>query len=92
MAIRPGIFIEVRLSDAKFRQVAKVPAEAVYDAKTVYVVSDGKLVSRTIAIVGHVEGGLLIEGDVKDNEEVLMTRLSRPGDGVRVKERPDNGA
>ena len=92
VAIRPGIFIEVRLSDAKFRQVAKVPAEAVYDAKTVYVVSDGKLVSRTIAIVGHVEGGLLIEGDVKDNEEVLMTRLSRPGDGVRVKERPDNGA
>ena len=92
VAIRPGIFVEVRLSDAKFQKVAKVPAEAVYDAKTVYVVSEGKLASRSVAIVGHVEGGLLIEGDIKDNEKVLLTRLSRPGDGVRVKERPSDGA
>ncbi len=92
VAIRPGIFVEVRLNDAQFQKVAKVPAEAVYDARTVYVVDDGKLVSRSIAIVGHVEGGLLIEGDLKDNEKILMTRLSRPGDGVRVKERPADGA
>ncbi len=92
VAIRPGIFVEVRLNDAQFQKVAKVPAEAVYDARTVYVVSDGKLTGREIAIVGHVEGGLLIEGDIKDNEKILLTRLSRPGDGVRVKERQDDGA
>ncbi|MEM9360269.1 MAG: hypothetical protein AAGB04_29155, partial [Pseudomonadota bacterium] len=87
-----GIFVEVRLNDAQFQKVAKVPAEAVYDSKTVYVVSDGKLTGREIAIVGHVEGGLLIEGDIKDNDKILLTRLSRPGDGVRVKERQDDGA
>ena len=54
--------------------------------------SDITLASRSVAIVGHVEGGLLIEGDIKDNEKVLLTRLSRPGDGVRVKERAADGA
>lgn len=86
VAVRPGIFVEVRVADTTFERVAKVPGEAVYDASTVYAVVDGRLKARKISVIGTSGSDLLIEGEIKAGEKVLVTRLSRPGDGVLVKE------
>ena len=92
ITLRSGVFVEVRLPDATFEQVAKVPSEAVYDGKTVYVIDNGRLKRRNVAIVGTSGQDLLIEGNLKQGERIVVTRLARPGDGVRVKERTSNDA
>lgn len=90
VAIRPGVFVEVRLADTTFARVAKVSSSAVYDGGTVYVVIDGRLEARAITVAGTSDEELLIAGDLRAGERLLITRLSRPGDGVRVKERSSN--
>ena len=92
VAIRPGVFVELRLADTAFERVAKVPTEAVYDGNTIYAVADGRLKAKRIEIVGSSAGALLIAGDLKSGERIVTTRLSRPGDGVRVKERASHGS
>ncbi len=92
VAIRPGVFVEVRLPDATFEKVAKVPSEAVYDGKSVFVIVDGRLQRRSVSIIGTSDTDLLIAGNIAQGERILATRLSRPGDGVRVKDRVSNDA
>lgn len=92
VALRPGVFVEVRLPDTTFDRVAKVPSEAVYDGKSVYVIVAGRLQRRSISVIGTSDKDLLIEGNIAQGERVLATRLSRPGDGVRVKERSSDDA
>ncbi len=92
VALRAGVFVEVRLPDATFERVAKVPSEAVYDGRAVYIIANGRLKRRDIAIVGTSGKDLLIEGNIKPGERIVITRLARPGDGVRVKERASNDA
>lgn len=90
VAIRPGVFVEARLADTTFSRVVKVASSAVYDGKTVYVVIDGRLQARSVSVAGASGKDLLIAGDLKTGERILETRLSRPGNGVRVKERSSN--
>jgi len=90
--IRPGTFVEVRLSDKTFERVAKVSSQAVYNGDTVYVVVDGRLQARKVSIVGTSGSDLLVEGEIKEGEQMLLTRLARPGNGVRIKGLDSNGA
>jgi membrane fusion protein, multidrug efflux system len=92
--IRPGVFVEVTLPDARFDKIVVVPSTAVYDNARVYVIQHGRLQARAITVKGVAGGDLLITGALKDGDRVLSSRLSTPGDGVRVEEqvRHGNGA
>jgi membrane fusion protein, multidrug efflux system len=82
--LRPGVFVEVVLEDALFENVAKVPSSAVYDSNRVYVVESGRLKARAVTVAGSSGADLLVTGELKAGELVVTTRLSAPGDGVRV--------
>jgi RND family efflux transporter MFP subunit len=92
IGLRPGAFVEVRVPDTKYEKVARLPGSAVFNGDTVFVVQDGKLVSRTVSIAATSGLDVLVRGDIKAGEKVMTTRLSLPGDGVRVMEVPDTGA
>ncbi len=49
-------------------------------------VVDGRLKARKISVIGTSGSDLLIDGEIEAGEKLLVTRLSRPGDGVLVKE------
>ena len=85
--LRPGAFVEVQLDDIVFADVVRLPASAVYDRRTVYIVEAGKLVPRQIEIVGSDGEALLVRGALAEGDKVVGTRLSTPGAGVLVKER-----
>ncbi|MEO1607782.1 MAG: efflux RND transporter periplasmic adaptor subunit [Pseudomonadota bacterium] len=92
-SIRSGIFVEIKLPDVTYKNVAKVPSEAVYneqDKKYVYAISDGRLQKREVTVVGTSSAFFLIKGEIKAGERIMTTRISRPGDGVRVKEVASN--
>jgi len=82
--IRPGAFVTVRVPDAKFEQVVRLPSTALYNGDTVFVVENDRLQSRSATVVGTDGADLLIRGQLKPGETVLTSRLSTPGDGVLV--------
>ena len=90
VALRPGAFVQVFVPDKLFKSVFRVPGTALYKGNTAYVIEDERLVERTVKIVGSVENDLLVEGDLKPGDQVLTTRISTPGIGVRVKELPSS--
>ncbi|MEN2494318.1 MAG: Multidrug resistance protein MdtA [Hyphomicrobiaceae bacterium hypho_1] len=112
--IRPGTFVEVKLFDIEYKNVVKVPSEALYEIKNssvskdlgdlegleansiidyrkVYVITEGKLRARQVRVVGVSGKYFLIRGKIRDGENVLVTRLSRPGEGVLVKDITKHG-
>lgn len=86
VGLRPGAFVEVRVPDTEFAEVASLPSTAVFDGDTVFVVKDGKLASRKVSIVSTSGSDVLVRGALEAGDKIMTTRLSLPGDGVRVKE------
>ena len=68
--------------------MARLPETSLYGGDKVYVIKDGRLEGRKVRVVGVSDQHILVAGAIKDGERVIRTRLSTPGDGLLVKERP----
>ncbi len=84
--LRPGAFVEIDVPDIQFSSVFRIPATALYDGNTVYVIEDSRLKARNVEVVGGIDQDLLIKGELKDGEQIMTSRISTPGDGVKVVE------
>ncbi len=84
--LRPGAFVEIEVPDTKFEGVFRLPPTALYNGDTLYVIEDERLVPRKVRVVGGIEHDLLVDGNVRDGDRVITTRISTPGRGVKVKE------
>lgn len=83
--LRPGAFLSVTLPDTNFEDVARLPATALYNGDTVFVVNaDNRLETRKVDVVAGADADLLVRGKLKTGEKVLTSRISTPGDGVLV--------
>ncbi len=78
LAIRAGLFVEIRMPDVTVHRAFKVPADVIYNGDAVYVVRERRLSKRAVEILGTTGDSFLITGDLIDGEEVLVTRLTRP--------------
>lgn len=85
--LRPGAFVEVRLPDTRYAQVARFSETALYEGSQVYVIADGRLEARSIEVAARTTDDILVSGDLKPGEKVLATRFAEAGPGVRVEER-----
>ena len=86
IALRSGAFVEVLVPDKTFSDVVRLAPTALYLGDTVYVIKDGRLAARKIKVVGGDGNDILVSGNIKPGDRVLATRVSTPGDGVRVQE------
>lgn len=82
--LRPGAFVEIRLPDTRYTQVARLSETALYEGNTVYVIVDGRLEARTVEVAARTPDGMLVSGDLAVGENVLITRFNEAGPGVRV--------
>lgn len=89
--VRPGVFMTVTLKDARFDNVARVPSTAVYDNARVFVMEDGRMQERKIEVIGTAGADVLVTGALKPGDKIIATRLSTPGNGVRVQEQATRG-
>lgn len=85
--LRPGAFVEVRVNDQLYRDVAQVPEYAVYDTDKVYVVVDDRLQERAVDIVAYRGDDVLLRGDLAAGDRVVTTRYTDIGPGQRVEVR-----
>jgi membrane fusion protein, multidrug efflux system len=82
--LRPGAFVEVLVPDTTYENVFRLPSTALYGGDTVYAIKDGRLEARKVKVVGGIDEDLLIEGPLEDGDRIMTTRISTPGDGVKV--------
>lgn len=85
--LRAGAFVELELDDRTFRNAARLPETALYGSDRVYVVEDGRLVARSIELAGYAGDDILVTGNLKPGEDVLVTRISEIGEGLKVEVR-----
>lgn len=84
--LRPGAFVEVLVTDRAYSNVVRLPQTSLYNGDTVYVVEDGRLASRKVNLIGATGTDILVRGDIKAGERVMVTRLSKAEAGLRVQE------
>lgn len=85
--LRVGAFVEIYLDGKEFSDVVTLPETALYAGNTVYVIEENRLKSRIVELVGYSGGDVLVRGDLKPAEQVVTTRISEIGDGLRVEVR-----
>ena len=83
-AIPPGAFVEVKVPSLLLKNVAIIPDTALFDNDTIYVIEGGRAVARKVEVLARSEGNLYLRGDVATGDNVIITRIPRLGEGVRV--------
>lgn len=89
IALRPGAFVEITLPDRKFADHIRLKASSVYNNDTVYVVEDGALVARTVAIASYDGEDVIVGSGLSGGDEVLITRISEISPGLKVRKEGD---
>jgi len=82
--LRPGAFIEVEMEDRLYQDVVELPASALFDRDKVYVVEDDRLKEMKVDLVAARGDRVLIETDIAEGVEVVISRLAEIGPGLKV--------
>ncbi|MDX5359931.1 MAG: efflux RND transporter periplasmic adaptor subunit [Alphaproteobacteria bacterium] len=83
--IRPGAFVAVRVRDRLYEDVLDLPARAVGEDGTVFVVgADSRLERVPVRIVGRDAGRVLLKAGIAPGTPILTTRFPELGPGVKV--------
>jgi multidrug efflux pump subunit AcrA (membrane-fusion protein) len=87
MPIRSGTFVEVLVPDRLYRHVARLPQSALYGGDHVFVIGpDDRLERRRVELLAHDGGDVLLRGELRVGERVVVSRLSTIGPGLKVRE------
>jgi len=84
-----GLFVEVELQGSKVPDVFSIPAKSLREDTFIWVINEkSELEVRKINVIRREREYLLIEGDLQDGEDLILTYLSGavPGMSCRVAE------
>jgi RND family efflux transporter MFP subunit len=83
--LRPGAFVALTVPDRIWRSTFRLPETAIRSSDHVFVVVDGALVRRDVQLIAWDGEDAIVQGDLADGEEVLVTRLTEASEGVKVR-------
>ncbi|MEJ8473377.1 efflux RND transporter periplasmic adaptor subunit [Roseibium algae] len=84
--LRPGAFVEVSVPDKTYSGSFRIPETAFYGDGLVYVVdSESRLAERQVKPLAFDNGYIIVQGDLKDGETILATRIPEAGTGLLVR-------
>ncbi len=79
-----GSFVDVVLYGDDIEQVARVPESAVYGRNRLFLIKDGRLVSRLVQPLTWENGEVLISTGLEEGEQVLANHLPNAKAGMEV--------
>ena len=82
--LRPGVFVEVGMADTTYRNVYRLPDDALDDGRFVYVVVDERLVQRPVTVAGRVGNDILVRGEIADGDRIVTRTFPEIGSGLKV--------
>ncbi len=84
---RPGAFVTVTLTGELYPNAVRIPEYSVYDRSKVYVIEEGRVAERKVTVVFDNGESLLITGNLKDGDQLIITRFAEIGPGIKVEVR-----
>ena len=89
--LRPGAFVKIALNDKFYENAVRLPEDALYENNIVYAIVNQRLEPRKVTIVGTIDGDVIIQNGLKNDEQILTTWFAEAGPGlkVRVYKQPD---
>ncbi|MCY4559420.1 MAG: efflux RND transporter periplasmic adaptor subunit [Chloroflexi bacterium] len=82
--LRPGVFVEVAMADAIYRDVYRLPDEGLHEGRFVYVVVDDRLARREVTPAGRIGNDILVRGRIEDGDRIVARTFPEIGPGLRV--------
>lgn len=79
-----GLFVRTRVEGRPIENVVKIPRAALRGGNVVWVVDGDVLRRKTVRVARSTRDHLIVEGDFKEEERLVLTRLSAPIDGTKV--------
>jgi len=93
--LKPGMFVQVRLTTAENASMVMAPKEALYQVAgltKVFTVRDGRAVEHKITPGAEIEGWVEIQGgEIRPGDPVVLTRQAALVNGMRVRTAPAGG-
>lgn len=83
--LRPGAFVTVSVPAHRFENIIKVSEAALYQGDVVYVVKEGRMKARKVKVKAREGRTLILSGDFKPGESLILTRISVAGEGLKVR-------
>lgn len=83
--LRPGAFVELIVPDKSFINNYRIPETALYNESTVYVSVEGKLVAKDVKVLARDGDAIIVDGELSDGDEVLVTRIAEISEGLNVR-------
>ena len=80
-----GAFVDVVITVASSRKVARLPESALHENDTVFVVENGRLKSRPVRVLARAGGELIVADGVREGEEILSSPMPNARDGMHVR-------
>ena len=91
LPIRPGAFVSIELPDRRFPDTVRLPSVALHDGDHVFVVGlDDRLERRAVTPLARAGNDIIVSGDLRDGDAIVLTRFNEIGTGVLVRD-PDRG-
>lgn len=91
-ALRPGAFVEIIVPDKEFDAHFRIPDSALYQDDTIYAVVDGKLQERRVKVHARDDAHVILTGELKNGDEILITRIAEISEGLNVRAPTDASA
>jgi RND family efflux transporter MFP subunit len=85
--LTPGMFVTVELMGVKIDRAYLLPRSAVHSGDVVYVAEDGRLGVRSVEVIRRLNNSVYVGEGLKDGDLVIVTRISAPKEGMKVKVR-----
>lgn len=95
--LRPGVFVQVVIRDKVYKNVYRLPDEALARGKHVYVVVAGqkegdaaakektwRLERRTVKVVGRQGNDVLVQGGISPGDRIVAATFPEIGPGAKV--------
>jgi RND family efflux transporter MFP subunit len=85
--IRTGAFVDIDVPDRIYHKVVRLPQTALYGRSRVYVVGPSSRLQERVVKLQALDGEfVLVSGNFKNGERVVITRMSTIGPGMKVQD------
>ena len=82
--LRPGAFVQVHLPDRKYKNVVRLPSNALYEGNIVYAIVDERLVPRAVKVIGQINDDIIVQNGIKNGDIIMTTWFAEAGPGTKV--------
>jgi multidrug efflux pump subunit AcrA (membrane-fusion protein) len=85
MALRPGMFVAVKIKGSEIKQAFVLPRYMVHNEDVVYLVNDNRLEIRPVSVLRRYKDSVFIDRGLADGELLIKSPLSSAVDGMPVR-------